>query len=195
MQEKSQSQQVFMPLEQATISNHIHVSVRLKPLSETEQQYQRVRGGPQWQVVNDKTLVDRTGREYYHFDRVFSAEMNTQEIFDADILQMIQNALKGYNVTILAYGQTSSGKTHTISGTKQQPGLIELTANALYKELENLVQNERIDELAVPQSITAINFIQRTARIKICYLEIYNENVNDLLDINKRNLEVRENKN
>lgn len=45
---------------------------------------------------------------------------------------MIQDALKGYNVTILAYGQTSSGKTHTIVGTDDFPGLIVLAAKSLF---------------------------------------------------------------
>jgi hypothetical protein len=116
MIEQSPFQQVFMPLKQGVINNHIHVSVRLKPLAENEIQYQKARGGPQWHIVNGHTLVDRAGREQYHFDRVFSAEMTTEAIFYDDIEPMIHNALKGYNVTILAYGQTSSGKTHTISG-------------------------------------------------------------------------------
>ena len=50
--------------------------------------------------------------------------MTTEAIYTDDIEPMIHNALKGYNVTILAYGQTNSGKTHTISGNANSPGLI-----------------------------------------------------------------------
>ena len=50
--------------------------------------------------------------------------MTTETIYTDDIEPMIHNALKGYNVTILAYGQTNSGKTHTISGNANSPGLI-----------------------------------------------------------------------
>jgi kinesin family protein 18/19 len=59
---------------------------------------------------------------------VFKADISTESIFIDDLQPMLYNALKGYNVTILAYGQTSSGKTHTISGTNEHPGLIVLTA-------------------------------------------------------------------
>lgn len=52
---------------------------------------------------------------------------------------MIMNALKGYNVTILAYGQTCSGKTYTISGNSHSPGIISLTADELFKSLNYLV--------------------------------------------------------
>jgi Kinesin motor domain len=79
--------------------------------------------------VNECTLADKSGREKFHFDRVFKADITTESIFINELQPMLYNALKGYNVTILAYGQTSSGKTHTISGTSESPGLIGLTAN------------------------------------------------------------------
>ena len=60
---------------------------------------------------------------------------------------MVMNALKGYNVTILAYGQTSSGKTHTISGSESQPGLISLAANELFRALDYLVSKDGIKNL------------------------------------------------
>ena len=56
------------------------------------------------------------GREYFHFDRVFGPESKTEEIYSEAVLPMVINALRGYNVAILAYGQTSSGKTYTICG-------------------------------------------------------------------------------
>ena len=40
------------------------------------------------------------------------------EIFKNEIQPLIQNAIKGYNTTVLAYGQTSSGKTHTLTGNQ-----------------------------------------------------------------------------
>jgi centromeric protein E len=106
---------------------------------------------------------------------------------------MLFNALKGYNVTILAYGQTSSGKTHTISGNSESPGLIVLAANTLFKNLQYLVTPEGINAMPAPHN-NEVNFTDRSTRVTISYLEIYNENVNDLLDGSKRNLEVRENK-
>lgn len=105
----------------------------------------------------------------------------------------MHDALKGYNVTILAYGQTSSGKTHTISGTDHYPGLIALTAKSLFKSLKYLITTEGIIAMPAPHN-NEVNFTDRRTQVTISFLEIYNESVNDLLNSTKRNLEVRENK-
>jgi len=76
----------------------------MKPLIDSELAFQRQKGGPQWQILNDNTITDRSGRERFHFDRVFKSDISTESIFNKDIQPMIEDALKGYNVTILAYG-------------------------------------------------------------------------------------------
>ena len=55
-------------------------------------------------MANQRTITDRTGRESYHFDRVFDAHMNTEAIFDVELRQMVRNAISGYNVMIAAFG-------------------------------------------------------------------------------------------
>jgi len=121
-----------VPLNQShTLHNHIHVSVRLKPLAEHEQSMHREKrqlGGP-WQIVNETTIRERTAKESFHFDRVFGPAVTTEQIFREDLRNMMCNALKGYNVSVLAYGQTNSGKTFTITGGlsndgEEQPGII-----------------------------------------------------------------------
>ena len=52
---------------------------------------------------------------------------------------MMANSLKGYNVTVLAYGQTSSGKTFTIRGNDESPGIIHLTSKELFKLIDYLL--------------------------------------------------------
>ena len=66
--------------------------------------------------MNDTTIQDRTGREQFQFDRIHRPNETTEQIFESDLNNMMVNALKGYNVTVLAYGQTNSGKTFTIRG-------------------------------------------------------------------------------
>jgi len=63
-------------------------------------------------------------QETMTFDHVFSEESTTRDIFQLQILDKIKDALDGVNVTVLAYGQTSSGKTYTMQGSKQEPGII-----------------------------------------------------------------------
>lgn len=89
--------------------------------------------------------------------------------------------LDGYNATVFAYGATGCGKTHTITGTAQQPGIIFLTMQELF---------EKVDEL---QS-------EKESEITLSYLEIYNETIRDLLSpvgsvASKQGLMLREDAN
>jgi kinesin family protein 18/19 len=70
--------------------------------------------------------------------------------------------LDGYNATVFAYGATGCGKTHTITGTIQQPGIIFLTMQELFERI-----GERTDE--------------KVTEVSLSYLEIYNETIRDLL--------------
>ncbi|KAK8770437.1 hypothetical protein V5799_013098, partial [Amblyomma americanum] len=82
--------------------------------------------------------------------------------------------MQGFNGTIFAFGQTSSGKTHTMMGTTSQPGLIPLAINAIFNIIENVPEREYL--------------------IRISYIEIYNENIMDLLDTTcGKNLQIRDN--
>ena len=50
----------------------------------------------------------------YSFDRVFDPNSTQREVYDESIVPIIESVLEGFNGTVLAYGQTSSGKTHTM---------------------------------------------------------------------------------
>ena len=51
-------------------------------------------------------------------DHVFTSNSTTEEIFREKILKLIESTLHGINLTVMAYGQTSSGKTYTMQGNK-----------------------------------------------------------------------------
>ena len=97
---------------------------------------------------------------------------NTRHLFETSILPQIKTALNGVNVTVLAFGQTCSGKTFTMQGTKEQPGVIPLTISAIFQLLKN-----RAQDLDPSMSVS--------------YLEIYNDSINDLLNEKNKNLELR----
>jgi len=78
------------------------------------------------------------------------------------------------NCTIFAYGQTASGKTYTIRGDENSQGLIPLTVNAVF---------EKVNDEIMKQKFT----------IKIAFMELYNEQINDLLNAENTNLELKEN--
>eukprot|EP00927_Polykrikos_kofoidii_P064698 TRINITY_DN6019_c0_g3_i1.p1 TRINITY_DN6019_c0_g3~~TRINITY_DN6019_c0_g3_i1.p1 ORF type:complete len:965 (+),score=185.10 TRINITY_DN6019_c0_g3_i1:33-2927(+) len=106
------------------------------------------------------------GEEHYNFgfDRVFSCEASQAEVFD-EIDGLVQSALDGYKVCIFAYGQTGSGKTYTMQGT-DDPGCWGLIPRSLSKILHE------------SQSMRSQGW---TWSLQASFLEVYNENLRDLL--------------
>lgn len=100
------------------------------------------------------------------------------DIFQGAAQPIIQSVLEGFNGTIFAYGQTSSGKTHTMQG-----------------DLDN-IENEGI----TPRMIRYVfNYFESSSSdteftVKVSMFEIYMEKINDLIDSNRTNLNVREDK-
>lgn len=109
-------------------------------------------------VPNGKRVKDQT----FAFDRIFDQNASQGEVYESTTRSLLDNVLDGYNATVFAYGATGCGKTHTITGTAQQPGIIFLTMQELF---------ERIDERAS----------EKSTEISLSYLEIYNETIRDLL--------------
>ena len=109
----------------------------------------------------------------FGFDNVFGETSTQREIFEATTQKVLPCLLEGINCSIFAYGATGAGKTHTMLGSPGQPGIIYQTMKELYFLIEEK-QNEISCEIAVT------------------YLEIYNENIYDLLKDDKRCLPLRE---
>jgi centromeric protein E len=63
---------------------------------------------------------------------VLGVEQPTQKVFDSIARDLILSVMNGFNGTIFAYGQTSSGKTHTMLGTDETPGIIPLSMNEIF---------------------------------------------------------------
>jgi kinesin family protein 18/19 len=125
---------------------------------------------PQGKRVKDQT---------FGFDRVFDENITQGDVYEATTKNLLDSVLDGYNATVFAYGATGCGKTHTITGTAQQPGIIFLTMQELFEKVGEL-QSEKATE------------------ITLSYLEIYNETIRDLMapnHANKQGLMLREDAN
>lgn len=96
------------------------------------------------------------------FDRLFDDDATQQDVYENTTKPLLDSILDGFNATVFAYGATGCGKTHTILGTPQDPGVIFLTLKELY---------ERIDRLSS----------ERIFDVSVLFLEIYNETIRDLL--------------
>ncbi|KAH8700333.1 kinesin family protein [Talaromyces proteolyticus] len=124
-------------------------------------------------VPNGKRVKDQT----FGFDRIFDENTTQAEVYESTSRNLLDSVLDGYNATVFAYGATGCGKTHTITGTAQQPGIIFLTMQELFEKIE-----ERKEE--------------KVTEVSLSYLEIYNETIRDLLvEGDRKGLMLREDAN
>ncbi|KAL5177473.1 Kinesin-like protein KIN-14A [Glycine soja] len=145
-----------------TSKGNIRVFCRTRPLFEDE-------GPSVIEFPDDYTICVNTGDESlsnakkdFKFDRVYGPHVGQAELF-SDVQPLVQSALDGYNVSIFAYGQTHSGKTHTMEGSSYDRGLYARCFEELF-DLANLDTTS-------------------TSRYKFCVTvcELYNEQTRDLL--------------
>ncbi|KAL0103560.1 hypothetical protein PUN28_017670 [Cardiocondyla obscurior] len=161
----------------------IKVIVRVRPPNERELQDNSRRI---IEVVDDKMLifdpkehatpfffhnVAQKGRDMlkkqnkqlqFMFDRVFDSASSNVDVFEGSTKSIINNLLDGYNCSVFAYGATGAGKTHTMLGNRDDPGITYRTVAELFSEIERQSHH-------------------REFNLGVSYLEIYNENVQNLL--------------
>ncbi|CAK6974019.1 kinesin heavy chain-like [Scomber scombrus] len=152
----------------------VKVMCRFRPLNDAE----RTRGDKYIPKFNGEDTVVVAGKPYV-FDRVLPPITEQLQVYDTCAKQIVKDVLGGYNGTIFAYGQTSSGKTHTMEGKLHDPqlmGIIPRIASDIFDHIYSMDEN--------------LEF-----HIKVSYFEIYLDKIRDLLDVSKTNLAVHEDKN
>ncbi|BBH07198.1 P-loop containing nucleoside triphosphate hydrolases superfamily protein [Prunus dulcis] len=105
-------------------------------------------------------------------DRIFGEDCKNFEVYQSQTKDIVAAAVRGFNGTVFAYGQTNSGKTHTIRGSAIEPGVIPLAV----REMFNIIQED----------------VDREFLLRMSYMEIYNEDINDLLAPEHRKLQIHE---
>lgn len=145
----------------------LQVVVRLRPLAgvSAETGYawsiERRPDGQQWVCHQGKP----ESKGSFTFDHCFDDRTSNRELFDATAKTLVQAAVGGSNASILAYGQTSSGKTHSILGTPYEPGILSLSVEEIFGFQED--------------GLRAVG-----KQASVSYYEIFNEKVTDLLATN-----------
>lgn len=84
----------------------------------------------------------------FAFDRVFDETASQVEVFENTTKAIIDGVLNGINCSVFAYGSTGAGKTYTMLGNLENPGVMFLTMMELYRRIEEL-KDEKICEVAV----------------------------------------------
>lgn len=117
------------------MSEKILVCIRVRPLNNKE----KVRV---WKTTQQcKTIYyDKNGvTDYaYTFDHIFEENVSTRTIYDTVAKSIITSAINGFNGTIFAYGQTSSGKTYTMTGTPKELGIIPIAIDDIFNMIQKV---------------------------------------------------------
>ncbi|CAI5454471.1 unnamed protein product [Caenorhabditis angaria] len=120
---------------------------------------------------NNILRQNRQHERKFEFDGSFGPTSLQEDVHETTTGPIIDSVINGYNATVFAYGPTGSGKTYTMIGTKDRPGLMTLMTKTLYEKLDSQYQ------------------------VLLSYMEIYNEVIRDLLDPNVRDLDLLEDEN
>lgn len=162
----------------------LSVVVKCRPLTVKEKQRSRdiVR------VINDKevTVLDpdlskdyldrvqnRTKEKKYSFDYAYGPGSANLDVYNKSISSKIAGVIQGLNATVFAYGSTGSGKTYTMVGTQEDPGLMVLSLHTIF----DLIKSDNSSD---------------GFEVTCSYLEVYNEVIYDLLEKSSGHLELRE---
>lgn len=115
----------------------------------------------------------------FNFDYIFPIDTIQKQVYEVAAKPIVQAVMQGFNGTVFAYGQTSSGKTFTMSGPDlENPELMGVIPRMVSTVFESIAASDTFIEYAV----------------KVSYCEIYLEKIKDLLDVTKVNLKIHEDK-
>ncbi|XP_051021708.1 centromere-associated protein E [Acomys russatus] len=137
----------------------VAVCVRVRPLNSREEELGEATH-VYWKADNN-AIYQSDGGKSFNFDRVFHSNETTKHVYEEIAVPIINSAIQGYNGTIFAYGQTASGKTHTMMGSEDCLGVIPRAIHDIFQRIKK--------------------FPEREFLLRVSYMEIYNEIITDLL--------------
>ena len=126
---------------------------------------------------DEKNYLDerthRTKERRYTFDKAFGSSATNRDVYQKTARALISGVLNGQNGTVFAYGATGSGKTYTMIGTRNDPGMMPLSLMDIFDAIRSMSG-------------------EYTFEVTCSYLEVYNELIYDLLVNNSPSLDLRE---
>ncbi|XP_042246595.1 kinesin-like protein KIF3C isoform X1 [Thunnus albacares] len=166
-------------------SESVKVVVRCRPLNRKEESNGPAGGIIQMDlrlgqvILRNPRAPPSEPQKTFTFDAVYDANSKQRDLYDESVRPLIDSVLAGFNGTIFAYGQTGTGKTYTMQGAWMDPEKRGVIPNAFDHIFTHISRSQSDKQYLVRAS----------------YLEIYREEVRDLLDPNHGNaraLELRE---
>ena len=109
----------------------------------------------------------------FAFDRVYGPEASQESVYNESARDVVMNVLQGYNASIIAYGQTGAGKTHTMTGALEgaDRGVIPRAVDDIFQHIAH-----DVGAVGDIRGESRVNYLVRAS-----YLQVYNEVVSDLL--------------
>ncbi|PSR95444.1 Kinesin-like protein [Actinidia chinensis var. chinensis] len=165
--------------------HNVQVIIRIRPLSTSEISLQ---GNSKCVRQDSFQTITWSGHpeSRFTFDLVADENVSQETLFKLSGVAMVDNCMGGYNSCMFAYGQTGSGKTHTmlgdIDGGTGRHGVNCGMTPRVFEYLFSRIQKEKEARREEKLKFTC----------KCSFLEIYNEQILDLLDPSSTNLQIRE---
>eukprot|EP00754_Rhynchopus_humris_P025230 Rhum_TRINITY_DN14938_c19_g1::Rhum_TRINITY_DN14938_c19_g1_i1::g.130241::m.130241/K20198/KIF17; kinesin family member 17 len=169
-----------MTKEKKQASENVQVVVRVRPISQREQE-QGSRESITSNLADNSVTVHADGdsARTFSFDRIYTKQFTQKDIYTQSIHPLVDSVLGGYNATVFAYGQSGSGKTYTMTGGSGA------SRGVIPHALDHIFESTRQEEAATDR--------KTTHSIRISYVELYNGLCRDLLTDTKSTLELKEN--
>ena len=151
-------------------SSNVEVAIRIRPLRQEIGETNKV----SWEVQN-RLLVEKANPDCrFTFDRIYDQSSATVNLYTNSVRDnIVKSVAKGYNGTVFAYGQTGSGKSFTMLGDGLQ-GHNEGVVSMAIKDLFIAIEQEKAEKKAAEHQDMTVN-------VYVAMLEIYNEQLRDLL--------------
>ncbi|KAL4484376.1 hypothetical protein ABPG74_019553 [Tetrahymena malaccensis] len=165
----------------------LSVCVRVRPKTNYELQDKRNYMAPKLQVWDERTIQINQNQEQqiqmkhkrslsqanqksnveqptqaFEFDRIYEESATNENIFQESVSPFLDYLLQGYNSTIFAYGASGSGKTFTMQGDRNSDGITQLICKKLFERIQEVQDYKQF-------------------KVKFSYVEIYNEQIRDLI--------------
>ena len=156
-------------------SECVKVAIRVRPMNSHEKE-QNSTVCVEVDTANNTVSVSKTDTKTFQFDYVYPMETTQRQIYDEVAFPIVDSIFQGYNGTIFAYGQTGCGKTFTMMGVVDNPDLKGIIPNA-FSHIFGFIKTEGESK----------KFLVRCS-----FVEIYNEEVRDLLVNKSTKLDIRE---
>lgn len=185
----------------------IRAFIRVRPISNSELEYRKDLEEYEKLSINIQndviTLTIDNVNKNYTFDFCFKENSNQKQIFDISGKEIVEDVFCGYNGTIFCYGQTGSGKTYTMIGNiqdEEKEGIVFRSCRHLFKLKDDFYNGDIVyKEMINGKLVNSVTKEQKSdlnhVKFKVCFVQIYLENLNDLLDPNNDKLKIREDSN